>query len=73
MKGWLVTIDLAAEKPLAERSHVFGPLYDVPDPRSFVSFDAGANFTEGDASAAAATPTCCSRDRRAARGSGWAT
>lgn len=58
VKCWLVAIDLGSALPLAERSRVWGPIYDVADPRSFVSYQAGANFTDADAAAAAATPEC---------------
>lgn len=57
-KGYLVTIDLASKKPLPERARVIGPIWDVPNPRSSISFQAGANFTKDDAEAAAATPVC---------------
>src|SRR5262245_13657805 len=54
VRGWLVTVDLASEAPLAERARVLGPLWDSPPARSFLSFNAGTNFTDGDAAAAAA-------------------
>lgn len=53
---YLVSIDLTGEKPLAERSKVYGPLWSVPNERSSISYSAGANFTKADEEAAAATP-----------------
>ena len=55
-KGWLITIDLSKQGELTGRSRVYGPLWDVPDPRSSISFEAGANFTKEDSDAAAAAP-----------------
>jgi hypothetical protein len=57
-KGYLVLVNLASDKPLDEVAQVYGPLWDVPNPRSSISFEAGANFTQEDADAAAATPMC---------------
>jgi hypothetical protein len=57
-KGYLIIVDLAGENPLADRATVFGPLWDVPNPRSNLSFTAGANFTKQDVEAAKATPMC---------------
>ena len=57
-KGYLITIDVGSKKPLAERTTIVGPLWDVPDPRSSISFQAGANFTQEDVNAATATPMC---------------
>jgi hypothetical protein len=57
-KGWYVTIDLASTKPLAERAHVFGPMWDAPDSQSWMSARAGVNFTEEDAAAARQMPQC---------------
>jgi hypothetical protein len=57
-KGYLVMVDLASKEPLAERARIFGPLWDVPNPRSSLSFSAGVNFTKEDADAAIATPAC---------------
>lgn len=58
VKGYLITIDLHSTKPPTERSRVYGPLWEVPNPRSTISFTAGANFTKQDREAAAATPYC---------------
>ncbi len=55
-KGWLITVDLSKEGPIAERSRVVGPLWDVANERSSLSFDAGAHFTKEDVAAARATP-----------------
>lgn len=54
--GYLVVIDLAADKPFVDRAAVFGPLWDVRGPRSAISFDVGVGFTEQDAKAARQTP-----------------
>ncbi len=55
-KGWVITVDLSKEGPIAERSRVIGPLWDVANERSSLSFDAGAHFTKEDVAAARATP-----------------
>jgi hypothetical protein len=55
-KGWLITIDLSKQGPIAGRSRVIGPLWDVANERSSLSFDAGAHFTKQDVAAARATP-----------------
>jgi hypothetical protein len=55
-KGWFVTVNLDAPGPPGETARVLGPLWDVPDPRSCISFQTGANFTPEDAHAAAVTP-----------------
>jgi hypothetical protein len=55
-KGWLITVDLAKQGPLSGRSRVYGPLWDVPNVRSSLSFDVGAHFTDQDVAAARATP-----------------
>jgi hypothetical protein len=57
-KGYYLAINLASKEPLTDRTQVIGPLWDVPDPRSSISFEAGANFTQEDVDAAAATPIC---------------
>ena len=57
-KGYLVSINLASKKPLAERTRVIGPIWDVPNSRSSISFQAGVTFTKEDANAASATPLC---------------
>jgi hypothetical protein len=57
-KGWFLIVDLNSPKPLPERTQVFGPLWDVPEQRSSLSFDAGAFFTQQDIDAANATPWC---------------
>jgi hypothetical protein len=57
-KGYLVIIDLDSQKPFAERAKLVGPIWEVPNTRSTISFQVGADFTEDDAKAAAATPTC---------------
>ena len=56
VKGWLVTIDLASDGPLAERARIVGPLWDVPNARAVVSFHSGSAFTRADALAARAMP-----------------
>jgi hypothetical protein len=56
VKGWLVTIDLASDQPLVESARIFGPLWDLPDPRSWMSYGAGASFTDQDEAAAAGSP-----------------
>ena len=56
VKGYHVAINLASPAPLAERARVVGPLWIVPNTRSAISFEAGANFTPDDAAASAATP-----------------
>jgi hypothetical protein len=58
VKGYLILVDLASKLPMTQRSKVYGPLWDVPQPRSTISFTAGANFTREDADAALATPHC---------------
>jgi hypothetical protein len=55
-KGWLITVDLSKTGPIGERARVFGPLWDVPDERSSLNFDAGVKFTGRDAAASKATP-----------------
>lgn len=57
-KGWFIIVDLNSSKPLPERSQIFGPLWDVANPRSILSFNAGAYFTQADIDAANATPSC---------------
>ena len=57
VKAYHVAVDLASPAPLAERTRVVGPLWSVPNTRSAISFEAGPIFTQGDAAAAAATPT----------------
>lgn len=56
VKSYLVTIDLSSDKKLLERSKIYGPLWNVPNTRSSISFSAGVNFTKQDEDAAAATP-----------------
>jgi hypothetical protein len=58
VKGYLIVVDLASNAPMAQRSKVYGPLWEVPQPRSEISFSAGANFTQADVDAALATPHC---------------
>jgi len=53
-KGWLVCIDLASTKPLANRARLYGPLWDAADAQSSLSHQAGVVFTERDQRAAAA-------------------
>jgi hypothetical protein len=55
-KGWLITVDLSKPGPLRGRARVYGPLWDVPNVRSSLSFDVGVRFTEQDVAAARATP-----------------
>src|SRR4051794_3822497 len=57
-KGYYIAIDLSAKQPLASRAHVVGPLWDVPNVRSSISFDAGAHYSQDDVNAALATPAC---------------
>lgn len=57
-KGYLVTVDLSSTKPLAQRAKVYGPLWDIADPRSSVGFQTGAIFTQADLDVAQATTTC---------------
>jgi hypothetical protein len=58
VKGYLILIDLDSHKPMKQRSRMFGPLWDVPEPRSSLSFDAGVMFTQQDVDAAHLTPRC---------------
>jgi hypothetical protein len=58
VKGYLIVVDLASNAPMVQRSKIYGPLWDVPQPRSEISFSAGANFTQTDVDAALATPRC---------------
>jgi hypothetical protein len=62
VKCYLIIVDLASELPTGQRSRVFGPLYDVPQPRSELSFSAGANFAKEDIAAALSTPHCAFDD-----------
>jgi hypothetical protein len=55
-KGWLITVDLSKDGPIESRARVIGPLWDVPNERSSLSFDAGPIFTKEDAAARQATP-----------------
>ena len=57
-KGYVIFIDMASEKPLKERARVFGPLWDVPDSRSSISFMDGVHFTDKDRKAARVSPHC---------------
>src|SRR4051794_25643903 len=51
-KGYAVFVDLSSAKPLRERTRVYGPLWEVPNARSSLSFGAGADFTVEDRKAA---------------------
>lgn len=51
-KGWLVCVDLASDKPIRQRTRVYGPLWDTPN--AHTGFD-GLIFTKEDQEAAAAT------------------
>ena len=50
-KGWLITVDLSKGGPIESRSRLIGPLWDVPNERSSLSFDSGPMFTKADAAA----------------------
>lgn len=52
-KGYYVTIDLSSKDGNVT---TYGPLWDIPNVRSSISFNTGANFTEADRTAAAAQP-----------------
>jgi hypothetical protein len=56
VKGWLITVDLSSDGPIAGRARVIGPLWDVPSERSSLSYDAGAHFSKDDLDAAKAAP-----------------
>jgi hypothetical protein len=58
LKGYLMVIDLSSKAPLARRTKFYGPLFDVPNPRSSMSFDAAAMYSDEDAKAARMTPQC---------------
>jgi hypothetical protein len=56
LKGYFITVDLSSSEPLASRARVYGPLWDVPNPRSSLSGGlAGPQFDKPNADAARAT------------------
>src|SRR4051812_27722214 len=40
-KGYIIVVDLASTKPLKERTRIYGPLWEVPNERSSISFQSG--------------------------------
>jgi len=57
-KGYLITISIESTKPIAERAKIYGPLWNVPNKRSSISYQAGAMYSKEDVEAARATPVC---------------
>lgn len=57
-KGYLVRVDLGSSQPIANSATVVGPLWDVPNDRSDISFSSGETFDKKDTAARAATPDC---------------
>lgn len=45
-KGYLIIVDLASNRPLPQRSRVYGPLWDVPDAQSEFVCTPGDDFTK---------------------------
>jgi hypothetical protein len=56
VKGWVVLVVLGKTGPLAKRSRVLGPVWDVPGARSSISLEAGATYSKEDVEAQRATP-----------------
>src|SRR5690242_10468849 len=48
VKGYVAVVDLSSNQPIEKRSRIYGPLWDIPQPRSTISFDAAVNFTKAD-------------------------